>query len=297
MPEHNEAVLTPQPYYRFRKTAVLIGVILPFVLTIYAIIMLWNQWVSWRDLAIFAVMYVLCGLGITIGYHRMLTHNGFKTHPAVRFTFLALGSMAVESGALTWATTHLKHHALSDQDGDPHSPLEGLWHAHLGWIIDGWDIEPQKYGPWLMQDRMVMFFERTFLMWLTIGLIIPFLLGGWTGLLWGGAVRIFFVHHITWSVNSICHMFGNRMFQTKDVSRNNWLIGLLAFGEGWHNNHHAFPRSALHGMRWYQVDISAYVIRLLGRLRLVWDIQRVTEEQMARKLVQPKSKELDSAAV
>lgn len=280
------------------KAVILTVVIVPFIATLYAIWRLWEVAVYWPDLVLFAVLYPLTGLGITIGYHRMLTHNGFQTHPWLRGTFLALGGMAVESGPLTWASTHLKHHALSDKEGDPHSPLEGLFHSHVGWIIDGWRTEPEKHGPWLLKDEQVGFFERTFLFWVVLGLAIPFVIGGlWsmalgdpfmqgalTGFLWGGLVRIFFTHHITWSVNSICHTFGSRPFATKDQSRNNAIVGLLALGEGWHNNHHAFPNSAEHGLEWWQVDISAYVIRTLEKLGLVWDVKRVTPEQLTRRL-------------
>jgi stearoyl-CoA desaturase (delta-9 desaturase) len=280
---------------RYLMLAVVIG---PFLATIYAVWRLWAIAVYWPDLVLFFGMYVLAGLGITIGYHRMLTHSGFESKPWVRAVFLAMGGIAVESGPLRWASTHLKHHAHSDKEGDPHSPLDGFVHAHLGWIIDGWDIEPEKHGAWMLKDPMVLFFERTFVYWVAIGLLIPFTLGGlWamftgasfisgalTGLLWGGFVRIFITHHVTWSVNSICHVFGSRMFDTKDQSRNNFIVGLLAFGEGWHNNHHAFPNSAEHGMAWWQIDTSAYVIRLLEKLGLVWNVKRVTPEQLARKI-------------
>ncbi len=280
------------------KAIILTVVIVPFIATLYAIWRLWEVAVYWPDLVLFAILYPLTGLGITIGYHRMLTHNGFQTHPWLRGTFLALGGMAVESGPLTWASTHLKHHALSDKEGDPHSPLEGLFHSHVGWIIDGWRTEPEKHGPWLLKDEQVGFFERTFVFWVLLGLAIPFVLGGlWsmatggafmtgalTGFLWGGLVRIFFTHHITWSVNSICHTFGSRPFATKDQSRNNPIVGVLALGEGWHNNHHAFPNSAEHGLEWWQVDLSAYVIRALEKLGLVWDVKRVTPEQLSRRL-------------
>lgn len=280
------------------RLTILAVVIVPFIATLYAIWLLWKVAVDWPDLVLFAVMYLITGLGITIGYHRMLTHNGFQTRPWLRGAFLAAAGMAVESGPLTWASTHLKHHALSDKEGDPHSPLEGLFHSHVGWIIDGWRIEPEKHGPWLLKDEQVGFFERTFVFWVALGLAIPFVVGGlWsmalgdpfmqgalTGLLWGGAVRIFFTHHITWSVNSICHTFGSRPFATKDQSRNNAIVGLLAMGEGWHNNHHAFPNSAEHGMEWWQVDLSAYVIRALEKLGLVWDVKRVTPDQLRRRL-------------
>jgi stearoyl-CoA desaturase (delta-9 desaturase) len=260
------------------RILLLIVVIVPFLATLLAIVLLWNRLVTWSDLAIFALMYVGCGFGVTVGFHRMITHRSFEAHPAVKATLLAFGTMAVETGP-----THLKHHAHSDQEGDPHSPLDGFFHAHMGWMFRGAVVEAAEHGPWLLRDRMAMFFERSFPLWAILGLVIPFLLGSWTGLLWGGLVRIFLTHHVTWSVNSVCHTFGSRDFATKDQSRNQWLVGLLAFGEGWHNNHHAFPNSAAHGLTRRQVDLSAYLIAGLERLGLVWNVRRVAPEHMARR--------------
>jgi len=280
------------------RAVMLFVVVVPFLLTIFAIWRLWRVAVYWPDLVLFAGMYLICGLGITIGYHRMLTHNGFQAPTWLRSLFLAAAGMAVERGPVTWASTHLKHHAHSDKEGDPHSPLDGFFHAHLGWMLDGWDVEPDKHGPWLLKDELVLFFERTFGLWVAVGLVIPLVLGGlwssysgagfWsgalTGLLWGGAVRIFMTHHVTWSVNSICHTFGKRPFATRDLSRNNFVVGVFALGEGWHNNHHAFPNSVDHGLEWWQIDLSAYIIRGLEKVGLIWDVRRVTPEQLARRL-------------
>jgi stearoyl-CoA desaturase (Delta-9 desaturase) len=218
-----------------------------------------------------------------VGYHRMLTHRSFEAHPVLRFILMACGSMAVEGGALSWSSIHIEHHAMVDTEDDPHSPLEGFFHSHLGWMWNGFIAKPETYGSWLMKDRMVMFFERTFFLWVGLGFIIPYLIGGWQGVLWGGLVRVFLCHHVTWSVNSVCHTFGKKMFETEDLSTNQWLVGLLAFGEGWHNNHHAFPRSAFHGMRWWQIDISAYIIRLFEKLGLAWNVCRIPlDKQLAR---------------
>jgi stearoyl-CoA desaturase (delta-9 desaturase) len=183
--------------------------------------------------------------------------------------------MALEGHPLEWAATHIKHHAHADRDGDPHSPVEGLFHAHLGWIFRKEAEDPNVYCRHLINDPIIVFVSRTVVLWGVLGFAIPFVLGGWTGLLWGGFVRLFFVHHMTWSVNSICHTFGKRQFETNDRSRNEWAIGLLAFGEGWHNNHHAFPRSAFHGLRWWQFDFSGYLIRLFEVLGLARDVYRV----------------------
>ncbi len=263
-----------------RKAAVLVVVVAPFIATGAAIVQLWQWAVSWRDLALLVGLYLPISLGVTAGFHRMLTHRSFRAHPVVRAIILILGSMAVEGTAITWAANHLKHHALADKEGDPHSPVDGLFHAHLGWLFTTDDADPKVYCRHLLKDPVVVFVDRTFLLWVALSLLIPFAIGGWTGLLWGGLVRMFYVHHITWSVNSVCHTFGRRSFETSDRSRNQWAVGLLALGEGWHNNHHAFPRSALHGLRWYQFDLSGLTIRGLARLRLVWQVQRVSPAEI-----------------
>jgi stearoyl-CoA desaturase (delta-9 desaturase) len=266
-----------------QKALVLTIVLAPFLATAFAIVQLWERAVSWRDLALLAGLYIPISLGVTAGFHRMLTHRSFKAHPAARFVILVLGSMAVEGAAIGWAANHLKHHALSDQPGDPHSPVDGFVHAHLGWLFNLDQADPTIYCRSLLRDRVVVFVDRTFPLWVVLSLVIPFAIGGWTGLLWGGLVRMFFVHHVTWSVNSVCHTFGRRPFATTDRSRNQWTVGLLGMGEGWHNNHHAFPRSAVHGLDRWQLDVSAWVIAALERVRLATDVQRIAPEAIARK--------------
>ena len=265
-----------------KKIVMLVVVVLPFLATLFAIWLLWQRVVNWTDIALLIAFNVLAGLGVTVGYHRMLTHRSFQPHPVVKFIFLVLGSMAVEGPALEWAATHIKHHAHSDREGDPHSPVEGFWHAHMGWMFNRSFADPNVYCRNLVKDPIVVFVSRTFIIWVILSLAIPFAIGGWTGLLWGGLVRIFFTHHITWSVNSVCHTFGKREFETRDQSRNEWIVGLLGLGEGWHNNHHAFPRSAFHGLHWWQFDLSGYVIWTLERVGLVRDVYRVTPGMRAR---------------
>jgi stearoyl-CoA desaturase (Delta-9 desaturase) len=265
-----------------KKIVMIVVVVLPFLATLFAIALLWQRAVNWTDIELLIAFNVIAGLGITIGFHRMLTHRSFQPHPVVKFIFLAFGSMAVEGPALQWAATHIKHHAHSDREGDPHSPVEGFWHAHLGWMFNINDADPNVYCRNLVRDPMVIFMSSTFILWVILSLAIPFAIGGWTGLLWGGLVRIFFTHHITWSVNSVCHTFGKREFETRDRSRNEWVVGLLGFGEGWHNNHHAFPRSAFHGLHWWQFDLSGYVIWTLERIGLVRDVYRVSPAMRAR---------------
>lgn len=269
---------------RVERAFLLIMVIAPLGGTVFAIWLLWQRLVNWNDIAILVGMYFFTALGITIGYHRMLTHRSFEANPIVRFFFLVLGSMAIEGPALDWASIHIKHHANTDEEDDPHSPLHGFFHAHMGWFLAVYHSEPEVYGKWLQKDRLVMFVSKTFFVWGALGFVIPYLLGGWQGVLWGGLVRVFLTHHVTWSVNSVCHTFGRRMFETNDQSKNQWLVGLLAFGEGWHNNHHAFPRSAFHGMRWWQFDMSAYIIRLLEWTGLAWNVCRIPVENVHARL-------------
>ena len=187
---------------------------------------------SWLDVALLVGMYVITSPGITIGFHRMLTHRAFQAHPVLKFVLLVLGSMTLEGDAMTWASNHIRHHAHSDKEGDPHSPVRGFFHAHIGWMLGSYTADFERYGKWLKNDKIVVFVSRTFLLWATLSLLTPFLIGGWTGLLWGGLVRIFLTHHITWSVNSVCHVFGARQFETGDQSRNHPIVALLAFGEG-----------------------------------------------------------------
>lgn len=277
----------PKPPSVTEKAILLAVVVLPIVGLGLAIYQLWNRLVGWPDIVLLVAMYVLTTLGIGAGFHRMLTHRGFESPPPVRYVLLALGSMALEGTPVFWAATHLKHHARSDRAGDPHSPMEGFWHAHLGWLFSkGLKVEPIYYASF-KDDRVAQLVSRTFWVWATLGFAIPFAIGyflggwpgAWSGLLWGGVVRVLFNHHVTWSVNSVCHTFGKQDFDTPDRSRNEWVVGLLGLGEGWHNNHHAYPRSAVHGLRWYQVDFNGLVIRLLARLGLARHVQTVPKAQ------------------
>ncbi|MGZ6643793.1 MAG: acyl-CoA desaturase, partial [Solirubrobacteraceae bacterium] len=265
---------------------------------------LWGQALGYNDLLVFAVMYLATGLGITVGFHRLFTHRSFKTTPGVRRTLAILGSMAVEGPVIAWVADHRKHHAFSDQPGDPHSPhvehgnglrgaLKGLAHAHLGWLFIHTDrARKTRYAPDLIADPVVKRVNDQFVLWVAVGLVLPFGLGyafggtlfdGFTGMLWGGLVRMLVLHHVTFSINSLCHFFGRRPFDTGDESRNLAWLAPLSFGEAWHNAHHAFPTSARHGLGRWQLDLSAMVIAGLERAGLAWDVVRVSPERLAAK--------------
>ena len=264
----------------------------------------WGGALNWQDLLVLAITYALTGVGITVGYHRLFTHRSFKTTRSVRALLAVLGSMAVEGPLLEWVATHRKHHRFSDHPGDPHSPhvddapgwrgtLRGLWHAHVGWMLRGRDrANPARYAKDLLSDRDLDLISRTFPVWVGVGLAIPFglgvalsgtIVGGLTAMLWGGAVRIFLLHHATFSINSLCHSFGRRPFATGDQSRNLAWLAPLAFGEAWHNNHHAFPTSARHGLGRWQLDPGAWFIVVLERLHLASDVIRISPARQRAK--------------
>jgi len=276
----------------------------PILALVFAGWQLWDGLLRGSDLIVFAILYTLTGLGITIGFHRLFTHRSFKTSPALRGVFAVLGSAAIEGPIISWVADHRKHHAFSDREGDPHSPhvdhgiglrgnLRGLAHAHLGWLFIHTERgSRERYAPDLLADPVVSFVDRTFFVWALGGLAAAFFLGGiiggsWraalTGLLWGGAVRMPVLHHVTYSINSLCHFFGRRDYATGDHSRNLAWLAPLSLGEAWHNNHHAFPTSAFHGLSWRQIDVSALVIRGLERAGLCWDVVRVSEERRVQK--------------
>jgi stearoyl-CoA desaturase (delta-9 desaturase) len=270
--------------------------VLPIVSLVVVGWQLWEQALHTSDLIVFAIVYPLTGLGITVGFHRHLTHRAFKAKKPVRAALAILGSAAVEGPVISWVADHRKHHAFTDVPGDPHSPhvghggglrgaLKGLAHAHLGWLYDhSQRALKTRYAPDLMKDPLIRFVDRTFLIWVLAGLAVPFGLG-WaiggsldaalTGLLWGGLVRMFVLHHVTYSINSLCHFFGSRDFDTDDESRNLAWLAPMSFGESWHNNHHAYPTSAHHGHGVWQVDPGAGLIWTLEKLGLAWDVVRV----------------------
>jgi len=290
---------------RLQRNANIGAVVVPFAAFICAIPLLWNSLVGATDLAIMAGVYLATAFSITIGYHRLLTHRAFETHRPLKYLFAVLGSMAVQGPVIGWVADHRKHHAFTDEEGDPHSPhvghgggllgnLKGLWHAHTGWLFEHHNAaDARRFARDLLDDPGMRFINRWFLAWVVVGFLIPFALGlvitgtlagGLTALFWGGLVRLFLVHHVTWSINSICHFFGSRRFDTDDESTNVAWLALPSLGEAWHHNHHAFPRAATHGLRWWELDPSGLVIRAMRRLGLAWNVVLITPERQRQKL-------------
>ena len=289
---------------RTEKTANLGAVVLPFLATIVAVVLLWNSLVSASDLAIAAVMYLLTAVGITVGFHRLLTHRSFQTSKPIEYAFAVFGSMAVQGPVISWVADHRKHHAHTDVEGDPHSPhvghgsgvrgvMAGLWHAHSGWLMSTQGrADWKRYAADLYEDRGMRTIARRFVPLILLSLALPALAGfavsgtlagAATGLLWGGLVRIFFVHHITWSVNSVCHFVGSRRFDTEDRSTNVFWLAVPSLGESWHHNHHAFPRSAVHGLRRWEIDPSALIIGAMEKLGLAWNVVRISPERQIQR--------------
>jgi len=288
------------------RVANIVVMVVPLLLVVFAATLAWGGALRWPDVIVFVVTYLLTGFGITVGFHRLFTHRAFKSGPTLRALLAVFGSAAVEGPVIEWVANHRKHHQFSDMPGDPHSPhvdhgsgwrgaIKGLYHAHVGWLFNDEPMaDEQRYAKDLLADPLVRFIDRTFVLWVLAGLALPFALG-WlltgtlagalTGLLWGGAVRIFLLHHATFSINSLCHFFGRRPFATEDESRNVIWLALPTMGEAWHNNHHAFPTSARHGLRWWQLDPSAWVIAGLERVGLVWDVVRISPERELDKAI------------
>src|SRR4051794_25482800 len=283
------------------------SVIIPFTAFILAIVLLWQRAVDGTDLAILAVMYVLTAFGVTVGYHRLFTHRSFQAKRPVQYVFAVLGSMAAQGPLAHWVADHRKHHAHTDEEGDPHSPhvhdhgdgakgvLLGLVHAHFGWLMTDWgQAEHGRYARDIVDDpglyRIHKLFVPIFLSGLALPAVIGFAIKGTagaalTGLLWGGFVRVFFVHHVTWSINSVCHFFGRRRFDLDDHSTNVFWLALPSFGEAWHHNHHAFARSAFHGLRRWEaaLDPTGWVIRLMRRLGLAWNVVEIAPERQTQR--------------
>jgi len=285
---------------RLARRVAIATVVLPFVGFIISVILLWQRAFGVVDLCLLVSFYAVTTLGVGVGFHRLYAHRGFQTSTPVRVILAILGSMAAEGPILFWVAVHRRHHTYSDRPGDPHSPhlhgegawnaLRGFWHSHSGWMfrpeLTGWAY----YVPDLLRDRLLFQINRLYFLWLSVSLLLPAVFGGlltlsWRGallgFLWGGLARIFLVHHTTWSINSICHIYGSRPFRNRDLSANNFWMALLSFGEGWHNNHHAFPTSVMHGLKWWQVDVSGYVIQVLKTTGLAWNVKIPSSRMIA----------------
>lgn len=286
---------------RLERVANLVGVVVPFVGVIAAVGLLWDRAVDGVDVGLLGAMYLLTAAGVTVGYHRLLTHRAFQTYPWLERALAVLGSLSVQGSVMDWVADHRKHHAHTDKEGDPHSPhvghgngLGGLWHAHTGWLLETQgQADWKRYAAELYEDSAMRRIGRRFPLLVLVSVLLPtvagfilhdFTLGGaLRGFIWGGLVRIFLVHHVTWSVNSICHFFGSRRFDTKDRSTNVAWLSVPSLGESWHHNHHAFPRSAYHGLRWWEIDPSGLLISTLERLGLAWNVVRITPERQLQR--------------
>ncbi|PZG17526.1 acyl-CoA desaturase [Micromonospora craterilacus] len=288
-------------------------VVIPFAALIAAVPVAWGGWLSWVDVGIAAFWYVLSGLGITVGYHRYFTHGSFKAKRWLRIALATSGSLAVQGDVIQWVADHRRHHAFSDLEGDPHSPwrfgstlrglTKGLFHAHVGWLFGRELSNRERFAPDLLADRDIRRMDKLFPVLAAVSVLGPALMGGlltwsWQGaltaLFWAGLVRISLLHHVTWSINSVCHVYGERPFMMRhgDRASNFWPLALLSFGESWHNLHHADPTSARHGVLRGQIDISARVIWLFEKVGAASDVRWPKPERIAAKLV----KSADQAA-
>ena len=288
-----------------QRRLVLFLTILPFAGVIAAGWLLWGTGLSVTDVALFTAFYLFTGFGVTIGYHRLFTHRSFKASRPLKVVLALGGSMAVEGSLISWCATHRRHHAYSDRDGDPHSPhldegpgflgvVKGLWHAHMGWLMSPEVTEESRWAPDLDKDGDLRWISKMF-PWIAVtSFFLPAVIGfaitrSWVGavtaFVWASLVRIFMLHHVTWSINSICHFYGERPFKSLDFSTNNWVLSLISFGESWHNNHHAFPTSARHGLGRAQFDISASLIAMFKKFRWATDVKVASVKQMASKQI------------
>lgn len=288
---------------RLQRRITLAVTIIPFIGAGIAIWGLWGSHVSVLDVVLLGALYVGTGLGITVGYHRLFTHRSFHAARPLKIALAILGGMAVEGSVVQWCATHRRHHAYADQFGDPHSPhlaqasglrgvLLGLWHAHSGWLFGDEMTSEPEYVPDLLADPDLVRIGRafplltviTFVLPAAIGLAVTGTFGGmFAAFLWGTLVRILLLHHVTWSINSICHFYGREAYRARDESKNVWALSPISFGESWHNNHHAFPWSARLGLNAWEVDVGWYAIRGLKALGLATDVKVPSPDQMEKR--------------
>ncbi|HJR45979.1 MAG TPA: acyl-CoA desaturase [Actinomycetota bacterium] len=285
---------------KLQRRLTLAVTIIPFLGFGAAMWSLWGTGLSGLDVGLMLFFYMFTGLGVTIGFHRLFTHRAFRTKQWVRGLLAIAGSMAIQGPVIKWVADHRRHHAFADQPGDPHSPhlddgpgikgiVKGLWHAHMGWFFDEEVTSMKRWAPDLMKEPTMRTIDKLFPLWAVISFAGPAVLGlaitqsisgAVSAFLWAGLARIFLLHHVTWSINSICHFYGKRPYETTDHSTNNWPLAIISFGESWHNNHHAFPTSAVHGLERGQIDMTGAMIRLLEKVGLAWDVKEVTDKQL-----------------
>ncbi|MGX7826775.1 acyl-CoA desaturase [Actinokineospora sp. 24-640] len=283
------------------QVSVYLFLLIPLAALAAAVPFAWGWGLGWTDVAIGAFFFMISGLGVTVGYHRYFTHSSFRATRALKIALAVAGGMSAQGSVIDWVADHRRHHAFSDKEGDPHSPwlfgtgpvavMRGFWHAHMGWLFDRDRTNAERFAPDLLADDDVQRVDRMFPLLTIITMLAPALLGGlltwsWQGALtaffWAGIVRVALLHHTTWSVNSICHMLGDRPFKSRDRASNVWPLALISFGESWHNSHHADPTSARHGVLRGQVDISAGVIRIFERLGWATQVRWPTEQRLAK---------------
>ena len=277
-------------------------VAIPLVALVAAIPLLWGWGLGWHDVILALIFYWVSGLGVTVGYHRYFTHLSFKAKTGLRVALAIAGSLAIEGPVITWVSDHRRHHKYSDREGDPHSPwrygddwkalTKGLLFAHIGWLFDPNKTSQEKFSPDLLADQRIRRVDRSFAALAGVSLLLPALIGGLWGMSWAGALTAFFwaslvrvalLHHVTWSINSICHTFGTKEFEARDKSRNVSWLAVASFGESWHNLHHADPTCARHGALKGQLDPSARVIWALEKLGWAYDVRWPDEERLSAK--------------
>lgn len=283
---------------RLERRVTLATVLLPYAGLAGGIFLFWNRGVNRLDLAVFGVMYCVTVLGIGMGFHRLMAHRAYQATTFLKTAIVIAGSMAAQGPVIFWTAVHRRHHSYSDREGDPHSPhlhgegameiAKGLWHSHMGWLFNHELTDWGTYVRDLLHDRLIFKLNRLYFLWIALGLLLPAAaeglitmswLGFARGFLWGGLIRVLVVHHTTWSINSVCHVFGSQPYQVKDHSTNNVVLAIPTFGESWHNNHHAFPSSAVHGLEWWQVDITGSMIKLCAMLGLASAVKIARKKQ------------------
>lgn len=283
-------------------------VVAPFLAVLAIIPVAWGWGISGLDIALFFAYFIVGGIGVTMGYHRYFTHGAFKARRGLKIAMAVAGGISIEGKVITWVADHRRHHAYSDKEGDPHSPwrygdttgalIKGLYHAHTGWMFDREKTNKERFTPDLLRDKDIVRVNSLFPAIMFFSLLSPALIGGlatmsWSGaasaFFWGGLVRIFFLHHVTWSVNSICHTIGERPFASRDKSSNFWPLAIPSFGESWHNSHHADPTAARHGTLKGQIDITARVIWIAEKFGWAYDVRWPSGTRTESKLATPGS--------